>query len=122
MEWTLHLQSLGIEFVFLTARHFDSMWPGTLSSLQKLKFPIHEKNLFLKKDLSVSDAVYKTKTLSQLLANAPEKKVWFIDNEPVVLNQIQQDHPKVQLVWFDSCHSGKMMPPKNTPSLSSFSF
>ncbi len=122
VDWTQSLLNQSIPFIFLTARHHEKMWSGTLSSMKQLGFPITEDNLFLKKDLSVKDELYKTQTIRTLLNQHPNKNFVLIDNEPVVLNQIHTDHPQVQLVWFESCHSAKMEPPQNTPSINSFIF
>jgi hypothetical protein len=122
IAWTNSLLEKEIGFVFLTARHFENMWPGTLSSLKALNFPIHEQNLILKEDLSVDDEIYKTHTLQRLKDENKDKTIWFIDNEPVVLHQIKKDHPEVKLVWFDSCHSGRMQVPPETPTIKSFNF
>lgn len=122
VDWTQTLEELGVDFVYLTARHKATMWEGTLESLDNLGFPICENTLFLKDDLQDSDEDYKSKELHNILLKSNGKKVWFIDNEPVVLNKIRQDHPLVQLVWFESTHSGKMTPPEGVHSIQNFCF
>ena len=122
VQWTQMLEKNGIGFIFLTARHHASMWPGTLESMRNLGFPINDSNLFLKKDLSDADEIYKTKVVTKIKSEQARKKIWFIDNEPVVLNRMATDHPDVDLIWFESTHSGKMKPPENTHSIDSFAF
>ena len=121
VEWVQYLKTFGVDFIYLTARHKDTMWEGTLSSLKDLGFPISEKNLFLKEDLRDNDEGYKTKLLGQIIAKK-KQNIWFIDNEPTVLNEISKDHPKVNLIWFESTHSGKATPPEGITSIKSFIF
>ncbi|MEM7647477.1 MAG: hypothetical protein AAF203_11245, partial [Pseudomonadota bacterium] len=121
VEWVQNLEKNHIPFYYLTARHKDSMWPGTLQSMANLGFPISEKNLFLKEDLSVSDETYKSLIFSNQLSNRDRKRC-LIDNEPVVLNKILNDHPDIALVWFRSTHSGKMEPPPSALEIQDFNF
>lgn len=122
VNWTQNLEERGVEFVYLTARHKNSMWEGTLSSLDALGFPISEETLFLKEDLDDSDAGYKTKLMARFVEKFGHKKMWFVENEPVVLHQMISDHPSVNLVYFDSTHSGRMEPPEGLLSISDFCF
>ncbi len=122
VDWTQNLEELGVEFVYLTARHKATMWEGTLTSLDNMGFPISENNLFLKENLSLTDEDYKAQVLSEIIEGRDHQSLWFIDNEPVVLNRVHQEFPRVNLIWFDSTHSGKMQAPPGIASISSFSF
>ena len=53
--------------------------------------------------------------------NTPRKRSGLIDNEPVVLNRIRKDHPNVQLIFFESTHSGKEEPPADIITINEFS-
>lgn len=122
VHWVQNLEEWGVDFVYLTARHKTQMWEGTLSSLNELGFPINENILFLKEDLNDSDEIYKSKTMHKLISQYTDKKLWLIDNEPLVLHQISEDHPQVNLVWFESTHSGKKQPPTGIARITDFSF
>ena len=122
VEWVQSLNNKNISFIYLTARHKETMWDGTLSSLQKMGFPISENNLFLKEDLSDSDDGYKSKTLEKILKQESDKEIIFVDNEPVVLNRVLKDFPSIRLVWFESTHSGKMEPPQEALRIDNFLF
>lgn len=122
VQWVQKLRQANIPFVYLTARHKATMWEGTLSSLQALGFPIDESILFLKDDLSLKDDEYKSRLMQKLIDENQGKKLWLIDNEPVVLNKMLADHPEVGLIWFDSCHSGRMDPPDNVLTIKHFSY
>ena len=122
VNWVQDLEEKGIEFFYLTARHKSTMWEGTLSSLDEMGFPISPENLFLKEDLSVSDEDYKADTLTQILPRYKDRNLWLLDNEPVVLHKIINRVPEVNLIWFESTHSGKMEPPKGVPKINQFYF
>lgn len=122
VEWVQYLKTFGVDFIYLTARHKDTMWDGTLSSLKDLGLPISEKNLYLKEDLNKTDEEYKSELMGKLITKNAKKKMWLIDNEPVVLNKILADHPTVELVWFKSTHSGRMTPPEGVLTIENFIF
>ncbi len=122
VDWIQTLEELGVEFVYLTARHKSTMWDGTLSSLDAMGFPIDESLLFLKENLDHSDEEYKTLLMGELIKDKKDYDLWLIDNEPVVLNRVAQDHPEVKLIWFDSTHSGRMQPPETAFKINSFTF
>lgn len=122
VKWVQFLKTCDIDFIYLTARHKDTMWDGTLSSLKNLGFPISEKNLFLKEDLADKDEEYKAKVLASVIDKKNGKNVFFIDNEPLVLNAIQDNHPSVRLVWFNSTHAGKSKPPNGITTIKNFIF
>jgi hypothetical protein len=122
VHWVQELEERGIGFCYLTARHHKAMWEGTLSSLDKMGFPIDETLLYLKKDLQQADEEYKAVQMEKVLLEHAEKSIWFIDNEPVVLNRIHQEFPQVHLVWFESTHSGRMQPPVGVTRISDFRF
>ncbi len=122
VDWIQTLEELGVDFVYLTARHKPTMWEGTLSSLDAMGFPIDESLLFLKDNLEHSDEEYKTLLTGELIKNKKDQTLWFIDNEPVVLHRVSQDHPEVKLVWFESTHSGRMQPPEKALRINNFTF
>lgn len=122
VEWTQRLNSAHASFVYLTARHKVSMWDGTLKTMNEMGFPIHKDQLYLKEDLSLTDEEYKSALMQQLINENPEKQLLLIDNEPVVLNKIAQDHPEILLVWFELTHSGKMQPPVKALAIQNFIF
>lgn len=122
LPWVQNLKTFDIDFVYLTARHKQHMWDGTIESMTNMGFPIKEDVLFLKENLKDSDENYKVSILGELLKDRKQEEIVFIDNEPVVLHRILEEYPKVQLVWFDSTHSGKMEPPEQALRIDSFTF
>ncbi len=125
VDWVKGLESQKISFTYLTARHHSTMWSGTLTTMAQMGFPISEKNLFLKMDKNEKDEIYKVKTLENLKAEIKNKEIIFVDNEPVVLCQLKKDFksdPPLSLVWFNSCHSGRMTAPEEALEISDFIF
>ncbi len=124
-QWVQNMNKLKIPFIYLTARHHSTMWSGTLETMAQMGFPIDESCLHLKADKNAKDEIYKVETLRKLKNQFDKKEVIFIDNEPVVLCQIKTDfsHPTgLHLVWFNSCHSGRMHPPDEALEISHFLF
>jgi len=119
VEFAQKLNKQNIPLMYLTARHWAPMFEGSQKSLLQLGFPLDASiPLVLKKDLSQSDAQYKSNVVKELLEKY--RKIVFIDNEPVVLQQIHRDHPSVELIWMDSTHSGKADPPEMARTIVNF--
>ena len=90
--------------------------------MDKMGFPIDKEKLFLKEDLSLADEDYKSRLISKFVQLYPGLQMVLIDNEPVVLNKVAENHPQVGLVWFELTHSGKMEPPAQALPIQSFIF
>ena len=105
------LKKTKVHIRYLTARNEYKMREGTIKSLKKWNFPLEkEDHLILKKEHEMEDATYKYKQLEELYKNF--EKIFFFENEPVILNLIQKELPEVQLFWINSTHSKKQTPPK----------
>lgn len=125
VPWVNTLHQLKVPYFYLTARHKETMWDGTLETMNKMGFPITESSLELKLNPLEKDELYKVQALQNRLTKSGLKRVAFIDNEPVVLHAIQDHYQKtiqLDLVWFDSCHSGKKAPPTNAFAIKDFLF
>lgn len=117
-DFLLNLQKSQIPFGFLTGRYKGTMWEGTKASFEQHGFPYQEDRLILKEDPQEKDELYKSRVMSDL--KKEHNQIWLIDNEPVILHQMIEDHPDIKLVWFDCCHSGKKQPPENIPHIKDF--
>jgi hypothetical protein len=120
LEWTKKLQQAQVPFIYLTARHHGPMWDGTLSSMAELGFPIAPEILFLKQNLELSDEEYKAQKISQIRQQYPQHQILLIDNEPVVLHKVLQQHSDILLCWYDLTHSGKKEPPPQALAIKDF--
>lgn len=107
-----------IPHVYLTGRPRPLMWEGTLKTLQALQFSVTSENLHLKPQTHDVDEIFKTQKMAELKKNF--SNVIFIDNEPKVLNQIDRDHPDIQLVFVDTCHSPNVVPPTSAFKIKDF--
>lgn len=115
VDW---LNQKNIPHVYLTGRPQPLMWEGTLSVLNSLGFPVREDILHLKPQASDIDELFKTKKMTDLKKNFSQ--IVFIDNEPRVLNQIDRDHPEMDLVFVDTCHSPNVVPPTSALKIKDF--
>lgn len=119
LEFVLLLEERQIPFVYLTGRHKPTMWEGTLKVLQNFGFPIKENILHLKPEPKYIDEIFKSEKIAEL-KNGYETVV-LIDNEPKVLNQIAKDHPDVDLIFVDTCHSPNVTAPESALKIKDFS-
>lgn len=112
------LQQKSLNYMYLTGRYHRPMLAGTEKSFATLGFPFTAQQLILKMDPQEKDEVYKSREIAQL--KPKHSKIVLFDNEPVILNKIREDHPEVELVWFESTHSGRQQPPADVLKISSF--
>jgi hypothetical protein len=116
VEFVTSLENLGIEIMYLTGRDRAGMLSGTIETLTKWKFPLKEANLFLKPVKGMDDAQFK---VDWFLSLPPEKyeQIWFFENEPVNVNLIRDHLKHVDIIFFESTHSGKSEPPSDLPKI-----
>lgn len=118
VEFVELLNKKWIPHVYLTGRPQPLMWEGTLRTLNQLGFAVREENLYLKPQPADIDEVFKSEKMRELKKNYSQ--VLFIDNEPRVLNQIDKDHPDVDLIFVDTCHSPNVVPPASALKIKDF--
>ena len=117
VEFLNQLKERGAEIFYLTARSQNKMKEGTFESIKKWKFPLKtNEHLILKTNSETEDAIYKQAKLEEICKKF--KTVFFFENEPVILNLVQNKLPQVKLFWIDSSHSQKQTPPKEAQILS----
>ncbi|HEY8269928.1 MAG TPA: HAD family hydrolase [Pseudobdellovibrionaceae bacterium] len=113
----------GAEVVYLTGRDIQRMGPGSVQTLKQVGFPLDERQtrLVLKPHKSLDDAEFKT----DWFAGLPQDqyaKMWFFENEPVNIHHLRQRLPAVSVVFFESTHAGKALPPEDIPKIMDFLF
>ncbi|MGE4132726.1 MAG: hypothetical protein AB7F86_13870, partial [Bdellovibrionales bacterium] len=115
-DYVLHLQSLGAEIIYLTGRPREAMLEGTLKALEKWGFPLTKpQNLMMKTTDLESDEHFKTVVLKDL---APKfDRIWFFENEPLIIDEVRAALPEICIVYVDSVHSGKAHPPNDLPRI-----
>lgn len=114
VEYVNALHDSGLRIFYLTGRDEANMKWGTIESLKKWGFPTYhiETNLLMKPTKGLlEDADYKDKAISTLKKQST--RIWFFENEPVIINRIRLSSPDVQIVWIDTAHSGRSGPPQD---------
>lgn len=121
VEFVNKLQEGGVEIAYLTGRDIHRMGTGTGEILRKWGFPLgdSQSQLVLKPQKGMDDARFKSDWFFAIPENKYEK-IWFFENEPVNIHLIRQEHPHVDIVFFESTHSGKAEIPADLPYLINF--
>ena len=57
----------------------------------------------------VTAHIYWDEKLSELIKIS--KNIWFFENEPVIIHKIKSTYPKIKIVWIDTTHSRRQLPP-----------
>ncbi len=114
------LHSLGAHIVYLTGRDVQRMGEGSVKTLKHWNFPIDRTaQLVLKPQKGMDDAQFKSDWFAEVPKNVYER-IWFFENEPVNVNLVRRQHGHVEIVFFDSTHSGKEEAPSDLPTVINF--
>lgn len=120
IEYVQSLDQAGCDIAYLTGRDVERMGEGTQNVLKKWDLPLHEQaQLVLKPHRTMDDAHFKKDWFHQL----PDKKytkIWFFENEPVNIRLIQGTDLNIEMIFFDSTHSGQAAVPENIPAIMHF--
>lgn len=110
-EYVTHLHDLGARIIYLTGRNEISMRRGTIETLRRSGFPeFTDSQLFMKPSDAQTDEHFKLTKFKEL---SPQfDHIWFFENEPLIINEIHQALPQIHIVFVNSTHSGKAMPPQ----------
>ena len=118
VEYVQAIAQAGAEISYLTGRDVARMELGTIKELQDWSFPLNDvtAKLELKPNKDLDDAQFKSDYfLTSKLKNYD--KIFFFENEPVNIELIRLRHPEVQVVFFDSTHSGLSISPNDLPTI-----
>lgn len=112
------LHKMEIPIVYLTGRDVARMEKGSKEVLLKWDFPLNDTSakLVLKPYKEMDDAQFKCDWFKSLDLNQ-YSKVFLFENEPVNINLIKTVMPEIEMVFFDSTHSGKEPPPSEINTL-----
>lgn len=122
VEYLRDLRLLGSEIVYLTGRDQIRMKEGSFQTLRDHGFPLDppmSAELVLKPQKGQDDELFKSKWF-HTVDKSKYSHIWFFENEPVNIEQVQRDHPEVKLVFFDSTHSGKSQSPQGLPVIKDY--
>lgn len=107
VDFVQELHQVGSHIMYLSGRDFPRMGRGTHESLRTHKFPLAQPSarVVLKPHKFLDDAQFKLEVLQQ--AEDEYSRIWFFENEPVNLNLVARNCPKIGLIFIDSTHSGR---------------
>lgn len=114
VEYVRHLAGLGAEILYLTGRNSGSMHEGTIRVLRHWGFPLDdESSLHMKPSDVQTDEGFKAERLAELLP--VYNHIWFFENEPLIIEQVRARLPSVRIVFVQTVHSGRAVPPVDLP-------
>lgn len=123
VDFVQQVSNLRTDIVYLTGRDVFRMGKGSEDILKKWQMPVNSSNaqLVLKPQQGMDDAEFKSDWFATIPSNK-YKKIWFFENEPVNVNLVRSLHKHIEIVFFDSTHSGKEQPPIDIPRIINFLF
>jgi hypothetical protein len=106
-DYVKALLKTGAHIMYLTGRDIPRMMEGTVRVLKEQGFPVDEPNVevVLKPEADMDDARFKADILK--ISDANYETIWLFENEPVNLNLVAKELPKIGLVFIESTHSGR---------------
>ncbi len=120
VDYVQSLAAAGSDIIYLTGRDVERMGEGSEAVLKTWNLPLNEKaNLVLKPHRSMDDAKFK-KDWFHGLPSGKYSKIWFFENEPVNIRLIQESDLDIEMIFFDSTHSGLAQVPENIPAIMHF--
>ncbi len=109
-EFVTRVHEGGADVYYLTGRNETLMRDGTMVNLKTWNFPdLPFERVMMKPNDQDSDENFKEQKLKDL--SARYKRIWFFENEPVIIHQVRRELPDLRIVFIDSAHSGKANPP-----------
>ncbi|NQZ02310.1 MAG: hypothetical protein HRT45_16760 [Bdellovibrionales bacterium] len=116
VEFVRECYTLGAHISYLTGRDVPRMGEGTREQLIRHGLPLdNDHDLQMKANSGLGDTNYKAEYFENL--DGDLKHVWFVDNEPVLLHEIERRTPELNLIYTDTVHSGREEPSPKWPSI-----
>ncbi len=107
VDFVRAVEALDADIMYLTGRDVPRMLEGTHASLSAMGFPVTGDHIqiCLKPETAMEDADFKSSVVKKL--ERSYHSIWLFENEPVILNAVSKTSPEVNLVFLDTCHSGR---------------
>jgi len=123
VQFVRALWNANAEIVYLTGRDVARMGKGSVDVLKKWDFPVAEEraSLVLKPLKGMDDADFKSGWFEKISPGTYEH-IWFFENEPVNIASLRSRLPNIEVIFFDSAHSGKEPSPADLPTIEHFIF
>lgn len=116
INYVQSLKNLGARIMYLTGRDQHRMGLGSIEVLKKHNFPVDDHHqLILKPEKGMSDSKFKRDVFLEL--KKQHSNIWFFENEPVNINLLQKEIPKINVVFVDSVHSSLEPAPTHLPTV-----
>jgi hypothetical protein len=124
LNWVKKLASRGAHILYVTGRDDHRMRKGTLAQLKHWGFTLKkDEDLITKPQKGLEDGPYKREALLNLLKKYEGHDLFFLDNEPAVLDHcIFPEHPNYKLIFIESTHSNRSKPKRNWAKLNAFEY
>lgn len=120
IEYVQALHKAGATIAYLTGRDVERMGTGSIEVMKEWRFPMEDRaELVLKPHRSIDDAEFKSNWFLKA-QKMPFSSITFFENEPVNLHHLIRKCPSIEMVFFDSTHSGLAHPPENIPRIMNF--
>lgn len=109
----------GAHVYYLTGRDQLRMKKGTIESLKRWSFPnIDEAHLYMKPSTSEEDENFKAEVLKR--KSTEYGKIYFFENEPVIISKVREENILVEIIFVDTIHSQVQTSPTDLVSISEF--
>jgi len=114
----------GAHIKYLTGRDNFRMREGSLAQLKHWGLPLKkDSDLITKPHKGMSDGPYKKEALEGLLNCFHDSKVFFLDNEPAVIDHcLFPNVERYKVVYIESTHSHRSAPRKDWAHLDAFKY
>ena len=108
--------SINSDIIYLTGRSQELMREGTDEQIKKWNLPLKsEKHLIMKPNNFTEDAIYKKMELEKLVQHY--KNIWFFENDPAIINHVNNTLPQIQVIFIQSASSGRQILRKKFPTI-----
>lgn len=110
VDYVHQVQKTVTQLAYLTGRNRPFMGEGTEASLLQHGLPFTKEavELFMKPEKGGIDELYKESVVRDFVGEFDH--IWVFDNEPVILNHLEDKFSDIHLVYIDTVHSGKEEP------------
>ncbi len=110
---------VGAHVYYLTGRDQIRMRKGTIESLKRWSFPnIDEEHLYMKPSVGQEDENFKADVLKE--KTKEYAKIFFFENEPVIISKVRRENINVEIIFVDTIHSQVETSPRDLVSIKEF--
>lgn len=109
----------GAHVYYLTGRDQIRMRKGTIESLNRWSFPnVDDQHLYMKPSTNEEDENFKANILKE--KTNEYAKIFFFENEPVIISKVRRENIDVEIIFVDTIHSQVEVSPRDLVSIKEF--